>query len=149
MSDTTMIKPPRIGVSAEGSAASRIVGPQRTDNRPVTAAKSITAPNLRRAGGSFGAPQGVQINRRGETPVTKLAPQTITILTSTLGNLLRFCAGPDGGARAAAAVAQVQAIVRAIANGESIADPPASPQVPQVPQAPQAPQIPGPPAETK
>jgi hypothetical protein len=120
MSDTSLIKPPRVAVASEASVNHKIVGPTRTDGKPATVPKTPLVDHQRRAG-QYGAPIGVQINRRGEAPVTKLATQTITVLRGTLSSLLRFCRA-EGARGAAAAVVDVIDLVTTIENGGSIAD---------------------------
>lgn len=135
MSEMNLIKPPKIGVSAEASAGHRMIGPARTDGaKAPPAPKAPLVSGQRRAGGSFGAAPGIQINRRGEAPVTKLAPQTLQVLRSTLAGVRKFCL-QEGGKRAAQLTAQMQDLVEAIAAGESVADPAPAP-APAPPPAP-------------
>lgn len=127
MSETSMIKPPRIGVAAEASAGHRMIGPARTDGvkLPPKPRAPIAADQQKRAG-QFGAAPGVQINRRGEAPVTKLAPQTLQVLRSTLTSVRRYCVSV-GGMQAAQLVQQTQALIEVIASGGTIYDEPAQP----------------------
>lgn len=128
MSDLNLIKPPRIAIASEASAGHRLIGPARTDARPIVDPRQTAMPTIRRAGGQFGTTNGVQINRRSEAPVTRLAPQTISVLTSTLGNLVKFCKA-EGATEAAALAKETLKIVQAIAEGRSIADRSSDPHV--------------------
>jgi hypothetical protein len=141
MSDINMIRPPRIGVAAEASAGHRITGPARKDAATAATndARSQQSGQQRRAG-QFGAPVGVQINRRGEAPVGKLMPQTVSVLTSTLGTVKRYCLAA-GSKQGAGLVDQTLALIKAIADGADISDPPAPAPAPA-----QAPKQAAPPA---
>jgi hypothetical protein len=123
MSDLHMIKPPQVTVSAEASAGHRMIGPVRTDNKPAGEPRAPLPSNMRRAAGQFGAATGVQINRRGEPPVTPIVPQVLRALESMLGNLTKHCEAQKA-TRATKTARDALTLVRAIANGQSIADAP-------------------------
>lgn len=122
MSEMNLIKPPKIGVAAEASAGHRMIGPAKTDGAKAAPEPKTPLVSGQRRAGQFGAAPGIQINRRGEAPVTKLAPQTIQVLRSTLSSVAKFCR-QEKATRASNVVAQMTALVNAIAAGESIADP--------------------------
>jgi hypothetical protein len=147
MSEMNLIKPPKIGVAAEASAGHRMIGPARTDGRPVAQPKEALVSGQRRAGGNFGAAPGIQINRRGEAPVTKLAPQTIAVLRSTLTSMAKYCASV-GGRQAALLTSNTLALVNAIAAGEDISDPPVPAPAPVIAKPPAPPAQVTPPAGT-
>lgn len=146
MSEMNLIKPPKIGVAAEASAGHRMIGPAKTDGAKAAPEPKTPLVSGQRRAGQFGAAPGIQINRRGEAPVTKLAPQTIQVLRSTLSSVAKFCR-QEKATQASNVVAQMTALINAIAAGESIADPvqptqqaPKAAAPPQAPaQAPQAP----------
>lgn len=129
MSDITTIRPPAIAVAAEASAGHRLLGSARRDVAQAPMAPKQPLVSHQRRSGQFGAAPGVQINRRGEAPVTKIAPQTLQVMTSTLTGLIRFCLQQDAS-QAAATASRALDLVRAIAAGEPIADPPRAPVAP-------------------
>lgn len=131
MSDISMLKPPKIGVASQGSAPAQILGAARRDNAPAVKPKTPSVQAQNRVG-QYGAPQGITINRRGEAPVTKLPPQTLTVLTSTLTTLVKFCKSENADA-ATLTASRCLALVRQIASGGTIADAPAAPPAPPSP----------------
>ena len=128
MSDTNMIQPPKISVSAEASASHRIISPDRnirqvnaeTESRDAEPELKVVA-NARRMGPSFGATSGVQINKNAEVVDTNLAPQTLKMMDAMFKRLVKFC--QKEGALNAVKTAQAGLdLVRRIASGSPIAD---------------------------
>lgn len=149
MSEMNLVKPPKIGVAAEASAGHRMIGPARTDGaKTAPPPKQPLVSGQRRSGGTFGAAPGVQINRRGEAPVTKLAPQTLQVLRSTLSSVEKYC-NSVGGRSAAYLTSQMLLLVNAIAAGEDISDPAPAVPVQAAPATPPASSTPTPPAGVK